>query len=65
LLPASVTVKTHYYTAAGLQPMEAPVSGEYHVALHLNGKPFLSIICSGSDLDLRSQDGMTGPVLEK
>ena len=32
--------------------MEAPVSAEYHVTLLLNGRPCLSIVCSGSDLDL-------------
>ena len=35
-----------------MQPKEAPVSAEYHVMLLLNGRPCLSIVCSGSDLDL-------------
>ncbi len=51
MLPATVTVSSHYYSASGLRPIDATVSAEYHVALHLNGKPYISIVCSGSDLN--------------
>ncbi|MBN2159164.1 MAG: formate dehydrogenase accessory sulfurtransferase FdhD [Spirochaetes bacterium] len=52
MLPATVTVSSHYYSASGLRPIEAQVSAEYHVKLLVNGKPFMVIVCSGSDLDL-------------
>lgn len=52
MLPATVTVHSHYYTNSELRLIEAPVSAEYHVTLLLNGKPCLVIVCSGSDLDL-------------
>jgi len=34
-----------------LQPIEAPVSAEYHVGILLNGMLYISIVCSGSDLN--------------
>jgi FdhD protein len=46
-----VIVSSHYYSASGLVQIETPVSAEYHIAVLLNGRPYLSIVCSGSDLD--------------
>jgi FdhD protein len=52
LLPQTVTVTCHRYTATGFEEIRVPVIAEYHVSFLLNGRPYLTVACSGSDLEL-------------
>ncbi|OHD64713.1 MAG: formate dehydrogenase family accessory protein FdhD [Spirochaetes bacterium RBG_13_51_14] len=52
MLQKIITVKAHRYTPAGIEPADLSVSAEYNVTLLLNGRPCLSVACSGSDLDM-------------
>jgi FdhD protein len=51
MLQKIVIVKAHRHTAAGMEPVDLPVSAEYTIVLLLNGRPCLSVACSGSDLE--------------
>jgi len=49
-LPEFVTVKALLYADGIVVETEIPVSSEYHLVLKINGNPFVSIACSGSDM---------------
>lgn len=51
-LPQYMNVGVHQCTGSAIVPMEIPVSAEYAFTLAINGNPFVSIVCSGSDLEL-------------
>ncbi len=50
-LPQYATVGAFQCTGSAIAPIEIPVSAEYAFTLSVNGNPFVSIICSGSDLE--------------
>ncbi|HSV97099.1 MAG TPA: formate dehydrogenase accessory sulfurtransferase FdhD [Spirochaetota bacterium] len=50
-LPQYVTVGAYRCTGSAIAPIDIPVSAEYAFTLSVNGNPFVSIVCSGSDLD--------------
>jgi FdhD protein len=52
LLQKTTTIKTHLYRPTGIEEVEVQVSAEYHVSFLLNGRPYLSVACSGTDLEL-------------
>ncbi len=49
-LPQYMNVRVHQCTGSAMAPIEIPVSAEYAFTLAVNGNPFVSIVCSGSDL---------------
>ncbi len=51
-LPEVVTVQADDYAQSIFSSVEAPVVAEYPVILLINGSPFISIACSGTDLEL-------------
>ncbi len=51
MLPGIVHLKAWEYSKGEFREEEHPVSSEYPVTLKLNGNPFVSIACSGSDLE--------------
>lgn len=51
-LPEVVTVRAHDYAQGVFVSVEAPVVAEYPITLLINGSPFISIACSGTDLEL-------------
>jgi FdhD protein len=51
MLPGIVQVKVWEYSKGEFAERELPVSAEYPVVLKLNGSPFVSISCSGSDME--------------
>ncbi len=52
LLQKTTTFKTHLYKPTGIEEVEIQVSSEYHMAFLLNGRPYLTVACSGTDLEL-------------
>jgi FdhD protein len=52
LLPDKVTIASYRYSGSGMEPVDISVSAEYHVAVMINGRPCVTIACSGSDLEL-------------
>jgi FdhD protein len=52
LLPDKVTITGHRYSGSGMEPVDITVCAEYHVAIMINGRPCVTIACSGSDLEL-------------
>jgi FdhD protein len=48
-LPEMQTMRAAEYRDGTIVPAEIPVSAEYAVVLSINGNPFVSIACSGSD----------------
>ncbi len=52
MLTPTVTIKTHRYSPSGVEPVDLLISSEYHITLLLNGRPCLSVACSGSDLEM-------------
>ncbi len=51
-LPEVVTVQADDYAQGVFVSVEAPVVAEYPITLLINGSPFISIACSGTDLEL-------------
>jgi FdhD protein len=51
MLQKILSVKAHRHTQSGMEPVDISVSAEYTVGLLLNGRPCLSVACSGSDLE--------------
>ena len=51
-LPEVVTVRADDYAQGIFSSVEAPVVAEYPVTLLINGSPFITIACSGTDLEL-------------
>ncbi len=51
MLPGIVQVKAWEYSKGEFRETVQPVSSEYPVTLKLNGSPFVSISCSGSDME--------------
>ncbi len=51
-LPDVVLIGAHDYANDAFTSVEAPVVAEYPVTLLINGRPFISIVCSGTDLEL-------------
>jgi len=45
-----VTIQSYRYGPDGIEQAEIPVVAEYHVSFLLNGRPFLVVACSGSDI---------------
>jgi FdhD protein len=52
MLQKIMNVKAHRHTSSGMEPVDLPVSAEYTILLLLNGRPCLSVACSGSDLEI-------------
>ncbi|OHD72168.1 MAG: formate dehydrogenase family accessory protein FdhD [Spirochaetes bacterium RBG_16_49_21] len=52
MLQKTTTVRAHRYRPSGIEEVEVQVSAEYHVAFLLNGRPYLTVACSGTDLEL-------------
>ncbi len=52
MLQKTKTIKTHLFKGTGIEEAEVQVSAEYHVAFLLNGRPYLTVACSGTDLEL-------------
>ncbi len=50
-LPQHVMVAAFECAGTEIGPIELPVSAEYSFTLSVNGNPFVSIVCSGSDLE--------------
>lgn len=50
-LPQYMNVAVHRCTGSAMVPIDIPVSAEYAFTLAVNGNPFVSIVCSGSDLE--------------
>ena len=51
-LPDTVIIEAQQYSHGNLTPVQVPVIAEYPVTLNLNGSPFVSIACLGSDPEL-------------
>ncbi len=51
MLNETVTVQSHHYSPSGLEPVELAVSSEYLVSFLLNGRPYMTVACSGTDLE--------------
>jgi FdhD protein len=51
MLPGIVQVKAWEYSKGEFRETERPVSSEYPVTLKLNGSPFVSISCSGTEME--------------
>ncbi len=51
MLQQTRTTLAHRYHDAGIEEVELVVSVEYHMTFLLNGRPYLTVACSGSDLD--------------
>ncbi len=51
-LPQYVLVNAYQHTKISAIPIDIPVSAEYSFTLSINGNPFVSIVCSGGDLEL-------------
>lgn len=51
MLHETVTLQSHHYTSSGLAPVELAVSAEYLVSFLLNGRPYMTVACSGTDLE--------------
>jgi FdhD protein len=52
MLPSTIVIKTDRYSPSGIEPVDLLISAEYHITLLLNGRPCLSVACSGSDLEM-------------
>lgn len=50
-LPQHLMVGAYLCTGTAIEPIGIPVSAEYSFTLSVNGNPFVSIVCSGSDLE--------------
>lgn len=51
MLPGIVQIKTWEYSKGEFRETVQAVSSEYPITFKLNGNPFVSLSCSGSDLD--------------
>ncbi len=51
-LPEITAVKVLFYSHNDVHEREVPVSSEYGVALKINGSPYVSIACSGGEVEL-------------
>jgi len=49
-LPANEKVLLHEYRESGFVEVSLPFSTEYAVTLSINGRPFVTMACSGSYL---------------
>ncbi len=52
MLPQTITISAQRYGPDGFEPVELPVSAEYHMTFRVNGRPYLVVACSGSDLEI-------------
>jgi FdhD protein len=52
MLPQTITISAHRYGPGGFEPVELQVSAEYHMTFQVNGRPYLVVACSGSDLEI-------------
>ncbi|MBN2079335.1 MAG: formate dehydrogenase accessory sulfurtransferase FdhD [Spirochaetes bacterium] len=52
MLPQTATISAHRYGPDGFEPVELLVSAEYHMTFLVNGRPYLTVACSGSDLEI-------------
>ena len=50
-LPERISFKAHIFSQNGIEPAEIDLSAEYSFILKINGRPFVSIACSGSGLE--------------
>ncbi|MCP4135770.1 MAG: formate dehydrogenase accessory sulfurtransferase FdhD [bacterium] len=50
-LPEFIDLDIHEYSKAGIQAVTIPVSTEYPVVIKINNNPYVSIVCSGSDME--------------
>ncbi len=50
-LPDMINVKAFEWSEKGIREIEVPVSAEYPITLKINNNPFVSIACSGRDLE--------------
>lgn len=52
ILPEITNVHSFIYTHGNVEEAEVPVSSEYHMTLKINGNPFVSIACSGGNMEV-------------
>jgi FdhD protein len=50
-LPDRISYDAHIFSHTGISPVAVELSAEYSVIIKINGRPFVSIACSGSGLD--------------
>ena len=51
VLDETVILQSHRYSPSGMEPVELAVSAEYLVSFLLNGRPYMTVACSGTDLE--------------
>lgn len=50
-LPERISFDAHIFTHTGIEPAKIDLSAEYSFLIKINGRPFVSIACSGSGLE--------------